>query len=150
MKFTRQLSINLIKRKSLIVKCAHIIVTKSFFVQKSRCGTWTAYKECFRISYFSLYNIIITAKNMCKKYKKNYDCRGKLHAMPNIQTTISSYAFWVFDKFCLILWCFTEVNIFCTATSIYRLHILRILRVLLYRDTIDRVLFYIEMTVMMS
>ena len=37
-----------------------------------------------------------------------------------------------------------------TATSIYRLHFLSTSRVLLYRDTIDRVLFYIEMTVMMS
>ena len=39
---------------------------------------------------------------------------------------------------------------FSTATSIYRVHFLSTLRVLLYRDTIDRVLFYIEMTVMMS
>ena len=38
----------------------------------------------------------------------------------------------------------------CTAISIYRLHFLSTSRVLLYRDTIDRVLFYIEMTVMMS
>ena len=37
-----------------------------------------------------------------------------------------------------------------TATSIYTLHFLSTSRVLLYRDTIDRVLFYIEMTVMMS
>ena len=37
-----------------------------------------------------------------------------------------------------------------SATSIYRLHFLSTSRVLLYRDTIDRVLFYIEMTVMMS
>ena len=36
------------------------------------------------------------------------------------------------------------------ASSIYRVHILGTSRVLLYRDTIDRVLFYNEMTVMMS
>ena len=37
-----------------------------------------------------------------------------------------------------------------TDLSIYRVHFLGTLRVLQYRDTIDRVLFYIEMTIMMS
>ena len=46
--------------------------------------------------------------------------------------------------------CPPEWNQANTATSIYRLHFLSTSRVLLYRDTIDRVLFYIEMTVMMS
>ena len=35
------------------------------------------------------------------------------------------------------------------ASSIYRVHFLGTSRVLLYRDTIDRVLFYIDMTVLM-
>ena len=38
----------------------------------------------------------------------------------------------------------------CKASSIQRVQFLSTSRVLLYRDTIDRVLFYIEMTVMMS
>ena len=39
-------------------------------------------------------------------------------------------------------------KIIATVSSIYRLHILK--SITLYRDAIDRVLFYIKMTVMMS
>ena len=37
-----------------------------------------------------------------------------------------------------------------TASSIYRVHFLKSITILIYGDTIDRVLFYIKMTDMMS
>ena len=45
---------------------------------------------------------------------------------------------------------FQTFKILSTALSIYRVHFLGTSRVLLYRDTIDQVLFYINMTVMMT
>ena len=56
---------------------------------------------------------------------------------------------WIWVRIFKICWSKYK-QILNTATSIYRLHFLSTSRVLLYRDTIDRVLFYIEMTVMMS